>query len=423
MQQAPLESARIGQAGLAIGVVTETYPPEINGVANTMHHLVEGLAERGHHVRLIRPRQPGLPAQQRTSAITIQLVPGLPIPGYPGLRFGLPVYWRLRRAWESSPMDLVYIATEGPLGHAALAAANALGIPSVTGFHTQFQHYGPHYGLGLFTRQIEETLRQFHNRSDMTLVPTVELRDELSRQGFQNVAVFGRGVDLRLFSPQRRDPELRRTWGGGEDTLILMHVGRLAPEKNLALALRAYATIRATRPETRLVLIGDGPERERIQLDHPEILCLGAKSGEDLARHYASGDLFLFPSLTETYGNVVAEALASGLPVIAFDYAAARSLIRAGHNGSSVPFGDEAAFIAAALSFTHDLERLRGAGARAARGMQASGWESVIEEVESCLYRLVQGRRALASRASSDVSSPSVNITAIDVGENHGRLP
>ncbi|MCG6896633.1 MAG: glycosyltransferase family 1 protein [Thiocapsa sp.] len=378
---------RVG--GLHLAIVTETYPPEINGVANTMRHLVEGLARRGHRLQLIRPRQQAEQRPLDSDRIAVHLVPGLPIPGYQGLRFGLPVYWRLRRLWSRSTPDLVYIATQGPLGHAALSAARAHRIPTVTGFHTQFQQYSQHYGLGFFTQQIAETLRHFHNRSDMTLVPTAELQQELSNEGFRHVHVFGRGVDVNLFSPAWRDPGLRREWGCDDDTLAILYVGRIAPEKNLALARQTYRAIRAVRRTARFVLVGDGPLLEQIRRDNPEYICPGARVGEELSRYYASGDLFLFPSLTETYGNVVPEAMASGLPVVAFGYAAAGSLIDPWSNGVTLKGADRDAFVAAGCELARDLERLRNLGERARQTAEGISWDRVIRGVEERLYQVI----------------------------------
>jgi len=400
---------------LRIAVVTETYPPEVNGVANTMRHLVEGLAERGHSVQLIRPRQSGHPVPPRSGRISTHLVPGLPIPGYAGLRFGLPVYWRLRRLWDETAPDLVYIATEGPLGHAALEAARSRGIPVVTGFHTQFQQYSRHYGLGLFTRQIADSLRHFHNRSDATLVPTPELRDELSSQGFHDVDVFSRGVDIDLFSPDRRDSELRRGWGCDHATLAVVYVGRIAPEKNLGLALETYRAIRQTRPEARFVLVGDGPERDHIMRHEPDLICPGTKVGEELASYYASGDMFLFPSLTETFGNVVGEAMASGLPVVAFDYAAARSLIDPWRNGLSLPVGDHQAFIEAGCELASDLARVRRLGQQARATAEGMSWDRVIGGVEERLRDIVR-------RRSESESSPGMLPTGNRMGKD-GETP
>lgn len=390
---------------LDLAVVSETYPPEVNGVANTMRHLVEGLAGRGHAVHLVRPAQPADRRAGRGGDATLgmreTLVPGLPIPGYRGLRFGLPVYWRLRRLWRAARPEVVYIATQGPLGQAALLAARALRIPAVTGFHTHFEQYSRHYGLGLLKKPITNTLRRFHNGSDATLVPTVELKSELEAAGFSNVDVFGRGVDLDLFSPARRDKALRASWGCGPDDLVALYVGRIAAEKNLSLVLEAFGAIAAERPGSRLVLVGDGPELQAIEREHPEHVCTGVRVGEALAAHYASGDLFLFPSLTETYGNVVPEAMASGLAVVAFEYAAARAAIDSGRNGITVPFADAEAFVAAARSLVGDQSGLRSLGASARQRAEAMGWDPVLQTVERRLIDVVRARRAVEANSES----------------------
>jgi glycosyltransferase involved in cell wall biosynthesis len=378
---------------LRVAVATETWPPEINGVANTMRHLVEGLERRGHRVHLVRPRQPdAAPLASLGPRRAETLVPGLPIPGYRGLRFGLPVYWRLRRAWRTLRPDIAYIATQGPLGHAALNAARSVGTPVVTGFHTQFHQYSSHYGLGLLTRPIVRTLRHFHNRSDATLVPTEALRQELDQEGFRNVQVFSRGVDTDLFSPHRRSAALRAAWGAQPEDLVSLYVGRIAAEKNLDLALAAFAAIAARHSRARFVLVGDGPELERLRRSHPDYVCAGAKVGNELAEHYASGDLFLFPSLTETFGNVVPEAMASGLAVVAYDYAAARACIRTGHNGLTVPPGDAGAFVDAALTAAGDPSRARAIGAAARSTAEGLSWDRVIAGLEERLFEVIRRR-------------------------------
>jgi len=393
---------------LRIAIVTETYPPEINGVANTMRHLAEGMAERGHGVQLIRPRQPADPRHLDTSGVLdLHLVPGLPIPGYRGLRFGLPVYWRLRRLWYRRTADLVYIATQGPLGHAALSAARALRIPTITGFHTHFQHYSQHYGLGALTRQIAETLRHFHNRSDATLVPTAELRDSLATEGFENLHVFGRGVDIDQFSPNWRSEELRRSWGCDEDDLVVLYVGRLAAEKNLTLALAGFRAIQQQYPSARFVLVGDGPERPHLQQEHPDLIFAGARVGDELAAHYASGDLFLFPSLTETFGNVVTEAMASGLPVIAFDYAAARAHVQPWVNGVTVPIDAQESFIDSCLECVGDRERLRRMGLEARTHALDIGWERVLGRVEEHLFAVIHRKLGQAESCHASLATTS----------------
>jgi glycosyltransferase involved in cell wall biosynthesis len=384
---------------LRIGVITETYPPEINGVANTMRHLVEGLEGRGHRIQLVRPSQPGESAGGGETRPTEALVPGLPIPGYRGLRFGLPVYWRLRQFWRKTPPDAVYIATQGPLGRAALNAARTLGIPAITGFHTQFHQYSSHYGLGLLKRRIVDSLRRFHNRSDITVVPTGELREELTRLGFRNVRLLSRGVDTELFHPGRRSDGLRRSWGCPAAGPIVLYVGRLASEKNLGLALNAFEGIAARLPAAKLVLVGDGPERKHLPQAHPKAVLAGAKVGVELAEHYASGDLFLFPSLTETFGNVVLEAMASGLPVIAFDYAAAGAYLRTGKNGIPVATGDATAFVEAAVAAAGDSARLNAVGIGARATAEQMSWTRVVGDLEALFFEVIHRKREHANEA------------------------
>jgi glycosyltransferase involved in cell wall biosynthesis len=374
---------------LNLAVVTETYPPEINGVAHTMRCLVSGLRGRGHQVHLIRPRQTSDSAPAAGPVQEETLVGSLPIPGYRGLRIGVPLFGQLPRLWRARRPDLVYIATQGPLGRAALRAARAASIPTLTGFHTRFQEYSGYYGLGVLKGPIEWSLRRFHNRSDATLVPTEELRGDLTKQGYERVRVFGRGVDTELFSPARRSARLRARWGCDPADPVLLYVGRIAAEKNIRLALDAFTRIQATHPNTRFVLVGDGPELAHARADCPHCRFVGARVGVDLARHYASADLFLFPSLTETFGNVVPEAMASGLAVVAFDEAAAHSYIRSGDNGILAAPGDAAGFVSAALAATGDLTLIQHLGRRARQTAEALGWDRALDVLEGIMLERV----------------------------------
>jgi glycosyltransferase involved in cell wall biosynthesis len=363
---------------------TETYPPEVNGVALTLARLVGGLRERGHQVQLIRPRQgrhdPGGPDEL--------LVPGLPIPGYPGLRFGLPAHRKLHANWMRKRPNVVHVATEGPLGAAAVGAARALGIPVSSGFHTNFRAYSRYYRLGWLEGLVGGHLRRFHNRTDLTLAPTATLTRELTADGYRNVELLARGVDTGLFNPGRRSDALRSSWGVATDDLVVAYVGRLAPEKNLALVTKAYAAIKASHRNSRMLFVGDGPSLSSLRHRYPDHIHAGMRTGDELAAHYASADIFLFPSLTETFGNVVPEALASGLGVVAFDCAAASDLIAAGKNGITVPPGDDEAFIAEALALAgnrHALARIR---ARAAPSVDHMAWQHIHERFAHALTEL-----------------------------------
>ena len=372
---------------LKVALVTETYLPEVNGVAMTLGRLSAGLAARGHHVHIVRPRQ----KHEKTGwqADGQLLTPGVPIPRYAELRFGLPVTARLWQAWRDKTPDVVHVATEGPLGFSALSAARQLGIPVVSTFHTNFHSYSQHYGVGWLHGSIERYLRWFHNRTAATLVPTPTLAKQLSVRGFRAVGVLSRGVDTRLFNPAKRSPALRATWGATEHDPVMMVVGRIAPEKNLALALAAFAAIRAEQPGAKMICVGDGPLLAALARRHPECRFVGNQHGETLAAHYASADLFLFPSLTETFGNVVSEALASGLPVVAFNMAAASDLIEDGRNGQRVVPGDEPAFIVESCALARKMANhvsFQSAGPASVRHLD---WECIHDDYASLLQAVI----------------------------------
>ena len=383
---------------LRVAVVTETYPPEINGVAMTLGMMVRALQAREHQLQLIRPRQHAADRPAAEANLEHVLRPGVPIPRYAGLKMGLPAKSTLKRLWSLRRPDVVHIATEGPLGWSALAAANKLRIPVASDFHTNFHSYSQHYGLGWLKRPVMGYLKRFHNQSRATLVPSQSLRRDLEAAGYRNVEVIARGVDAELFDPARRDLALRASWGAGERDLVVLHVGRMAPEKNLSLLIRAFTAIEAVRPDARLVLVGDGPELAALRASHPRFIYCGARRGEDLAAHYASADLFLFPSLTETFGNVLLEAMSSGLPQVAFDYAAAAEHLGHGTNGFKTPFGDEAAFIAAAVNLAVHPESKRMG--QSARDMALTlSWDNIFSRLEILLLNIVQESEASHERA------------------------
>ncbi|MBI2396975.1 MAG: glycosyltransferase family 1 protein [Xanthomonadales bacterium] len=381
---------------MRIAVVTETYPPEINGVALTVQNFVEQFAALGHEVLLTRPRQLAADAPLLPRGVREQLVRGANLPRYPGLRFGLPSGAELRRFWSDHAPEAVYVATEGPLGWSAVAAASALGIPAATGFHTRFDDFVAHYGAGFLTPLVFAWLRRFHNRAGATLVPTRELQQFLLDKGFRHVHHLARGVDTGLFSPARRSESLRREWGLAAGQLAVIHVGRIAAEKNLGLLARALHAIQAVRPDARCIVVGDGPALPALRAAHPQFHFAGMRRGDDLATHFASGDLFLFPSLSETFGNVTLEAMASGVATVAFDYGAAREHLQHGRSGAAVAFGNADAFVHAAVELAVDAGLRRRCALAALDTVQGLGQRAVAE----ALVRLLGDAAAPARRAA-----------------------
>lgn len=388
------EQLPIGRKSLRIAVVTETYPPEVNGVAMTLGRFVTGLRERQHEVQLIRPRQASGDRAGSSERFDEVLQHGVPIPRYPALKMGLPAKQALTRLWSLKRPDLVHIVTEGPLGWSALQAALKLRLPVCSDFHTNFHAYSRHYGIGWLKTPIAAYLRKFHNRTRCTMVPTAAMRDELAAMGFRNLEVVARGVDTRLFDPARRSQALRETWGAGPSDPVVLYVGRLAPEKNLPALVEAFDAMRARTPRARFVVVGDGPDSAAFAARHPAFVCAGMRVGEDLATHYASGDVFLFPSLTETYGNVTLEAMASALAIVAYDYAAAAEHLRHGVSGLLADYDDLAELTRCAAALVTDPERIKRLGARARATALELDWERVVRELEAVFLTVVEAAAA-----------------------------
>lgn len=374
-----VESFAAVPASLRVALVTETFPPEVNGVAMTWGNLVNGLLQRGHQVQIVRPRQAGDAPDGLAPGTDQVLTKGVPIPSYPELRFGLLPQKHLTHLWRKRRPDVVHVVTEGPLGWCAIAAARKLQLPVTSSFHTNFHHYSGHYGMGLLKLSIEAYLRKFHNRTLATLAPTQAMVQSLQRRGFRNVSVLSRGVALEQFSPARRSPHLRAAWGVGEGDMVALYVGRLAKEKNVGVVLNAFAAIQARLPAARLVIVGDGPLRKPLEAACPQAVFTGVKTGSDLAACYASSDLFLFPSLTETFGNVVPEALASGLAVVSYACAAAANLITHEHNGVLVTPDDEVQFVNSAVAIAADHGKRNALRRRAPDSVSHMSWTAVTD--------------------------------------------
>lgn len=364
---------------MKIMIVSDTYPPDINGVARTLQMLAAGLAKRAHTVRVITTTVSGL--EQEQERMELQSVRALPVPGYAGIRIGVASQRYFHEQFDRFQPDALYVAVETFMGGSAVQVARKRGVRVVSGFHTNFHHYSKNYRLPLLKRALIGYLRHFHNRTARTLTPSETTAGQLREIGIENVGVLGRGVDTDLFSPGRRDPALRLTWGATEEDPVAIFVGRLAPEKNLPLVVRSFQRIRQQHLRARCVFVGDGPDAAWLRSEYPEFIHAGARTGLDLAKHYASADLFVFPSLSETFGNVLTEALASGLVSVSFDYAAARQHVRHGHNGFVAKPDDGAAYLEAvdgALARWNDQTLRQNATATTSQ----LSWNTIVEQFE-----------------------------------------
>jgi len=379
-----LKTKKVFTPSMKIDIVTDTFAPDVNGVAMTLGRLSEGLRKRGHRVHVIHTAASAKPGETLTSS--------LPVPGYREVRVGLPGSSKLRKRWCKKRPDAIYIATESPLGKSALKAAKALGIPVATGFHTNFHEYMEQYRLGGLQPMAMAYLRRFHHQADVTMVPSLGMVAKLKEEGFENVCLLGRGVDTTLFTPDRRCENLRASWGARPGTPVAIVVGRVAAEKNLDLAMLAFESMRKQVPDLQCVVVGDGPLRGRLEEKYRWVHFAGMRLDEDLARHYASADILLFPSETETFGNVLLEGMASGLVTVSYDYAAASSHVRLGINGLKAVKGDDSGFLQICLK-SLALDGHRDLRYAAREHALTNSWDTVVGDFEMQLD-LISGRGA-----------------------------
>lgn len=290
---------------MRIVIVTDAWFPQVNGVVRTLAAVSDELEKRGHEVRILSPEG------RRT----------LPMPLYPEIPLALVSATSLGREITAIAPDAIYVATEGPLGWAARAHCRRAKLPFISGFHTRFADYlGLRFPLPGLAAASWSMLHSFHATSQAVLVPTRSIAVDLEARGFTRLKVWTRGVDHALFRPYARDAlDLKRP--------IALYAGRVAPEKNIA------AFLSLDLPGTKAV-IGDGPHRAELERRYPDAVFLGYRFGEELARMMASADVFVFPSLTDTFGLVMLEAMACGTPIAAFDVPSPIDVVSDGVSGA-----------------------------------------------------------------------------------------
>lgn len=364
-------------------IVTETYLPEVNGVANSLRHLISHLNPNLYRVSIVRTS----PRSEFAQPDNEVWVKGVTIPQYPDLQLGLPARQRMKKLWRKDPPDAVYVATEGLLGASAVSLARELGIPVISAFHTNFHRYSGYYGLGWIRSAVMAWMRRFHNRTGATLVPSRAMVDELTSAGIERVEWLPHGVDCERFNPLHRSASLREEWGVKSGERVLLYVGRLAAEKNIRTALEAAEQAQASGAPVRVVVVGDGPLASSLKERFPEVVFTGVKTGSELSRCYASADIFMMPSQTETFGLVTLEAMAAGLPVVAYDLAAAAEFVRPGVDGVLAADESEDAFFHALKRILRMETTLMGLDARA-QAEQLS-WLMVARQFERRIEALI----------------------------------
>src|SRR3989442_8992300 len=337
---------------MRIGLVSDTYTPQVNGVTTVVRRIAALLTARGHEVGIVAPRYAEFAPSDRVPELR---VPSVAFPLYPAVRLSLPRARAVAAFFDAFRPELLHVHTEGPLGLIGRRYALRRRLPLVTTFHTNFPEYSRHYGAGLLEPAIWGFLQWFHRPARVTYTPGEAIRAELERRGIGHAAVWGRGVDSGFFHPAKRTAGWRRWLAGGDDTAIVLHVGRLAPEKNLEGLIEAWDTARKLHGQrATFVVAGEGPMARRIASRLPFVRLLGFLPIQHLATLYASADLCVFTSSTETCGLVALEAMSSGVPVIAADAGGFREIVVPNETGLLVPPDDPRGFVEAILELAAD---------------------------------------------------------------------
>ncbi len=364
-----------GGRPLRLALVTSSYAYIEDGVALTLNRLVRYLESQGVEVLVFTPLSPDriLP-----HAGTIEAVPSAPMPvrGEYRLTFGLPRAQRERlRAFAP---DIVHIATPDFLGHAALKFARELGVPTVASFHTRYDAYLKHYGLGFLHAETGRRLRRFYDAFDEVYAPSASMVEALEADGGRNIRLWSRGVDVDRFHPDKRDETWRAANSIPPEAPVVVFAGRLVREKGLAIFAGAIAALAREGLPHRALVIGDGPDGAGLRAALPDGIFAGFLRGEDLPRALASGDIFLFPSRTETFGSVTLEAMASGLPTICAAATGSRSLVRDGLTGFLVAGETSEAFAAPLRRLVVETATRRRMGFAARERAREFSWEAAM---------------------------------------------
>jgi glycosyltransferase involved in cell wall biosynthesis len=360
---------------MRVALVTENFLPKLDGVTRTLAMLLEHLQLRGHRAIVLGPQG----APEVYAGARVYGAPGVPLPMYPELRALFPTP-DLEEGLVNFQPDVVHVAEPMLLGAAAIHWAQKLGAPLVSSYHTDLAAYCAYYQLGALAGPLWAYRRFLHNQCLHTLCPSPTTASQVAGRGIQRVGVWPRGVDADLFTPERRSTAWRaRITGGADDAPIVLYVGRLSAEKNIGALVAAFRALAETG--AHLVLVGDGPARGELEqaLGRQRVTFTGYLSGEALATAYASADVFAFPSLTETFGQVVQEAMASGLPVVGFDAGGVHDLVARERTGLLALAGDAGAFAAALAALVASPERRTRLGAQGRAFAVEHTWARVMD--------------------------------------------
>jgi glycosyltransferase involved in cell wall biosynthesis len=385
---------------------TDTYPPQVNGVSVVTALSVAGLRARGWEVTVVAPRYPHGPTRVGGVDFLVECnvvgIPSIAFPPYPDIRLAAPSYPHISRVVDRFEPDIIHSATEFMIGRLGQIAASRAGIVRLSSYHTDFSRYTDAYGVPWLRDSVSKYIGRFHRRSACVYTPSAPARDDLRAMGVKHVQVWGRGVDIASFSPDRRSQPLRASLGV-DQSVVFLHVGRLAAEKGVDVIIRAFALARKLLPAraAKLVVAGTGPEEASLrEAAGPDVTFLGVLDrARSLPRLYASADAFLFSSLTETLGLVVLEAMASGLPVVATPAGGVADHLRDNENGIAIGPRDVDGMAKAIVMLTLNADHRRRLAAAALATAHELDWERELDRLDES-YREILGRAPATPHAT-----------------------
>ena len=375
-------TAAVPSHDLRLAIFSDTALPQVNGVARTLDRLADAVRDRGGVVRIFTTTDPTIGALPDPVGAHAVRYPSRPFWAYPQLRMALPSASSAMSTLREWRPTLVHVATPFGVGLAGRRAAIRLGIPLVTSYHTSLSAYARFYRLGALASPGWSFLRWFHNGGARTYCPTRSIQGELEGRGFRNTRVWGRGVDMTRFAPGWRSDGMRGRLGADGGQLVIAYVGRLAPEKGLDVALDGMRRLASAHPGRYIfAFAGDGPYADQCRAAAPPgSIFLGQLVGDELSAFYASADMFVFPSVTDTFGNVLLEAMASGLPVIGADAPATIEVLEPG-GGVTFPAGDGTALATTLMQLAADPERRRSLAAAAIANAGGRSWRDIFDHL------------------------------------------
>lgn len=367
--------------GMRIALFTGAYNHIADGVSRTLNRLVDHLELEGASVRVYAPTIPDPPVKHRGTLVP---VPSVSAPGRPEYRVSLGLSGDARLDLTRFAPHLFHIATPDMLGVAALLAAVRSGTPVVASYHTHFASYLDYYRLGVLKPITWSYLRWFYRHCRQIYVPTYSMMEVLRQKGIsENLMLWPRGVDSVMFTPGRRSVEWRQRFGVGDDDVVVAFVSRLVTEKGLDVLIDVINGLKTRGIAHRSLIVGDGPERGRLDRALSDAILTGHLEGEELATAYASSDVFLFPSETETFGNVTLEALASGLPAVVANATGSNSLVENGVTGFLATPRDSGEFLEKTLSLVEEAALRQRMSAAARQTAKSYDWNRVLGQIVS----------------------------------------